>query len=228
MPGVRHGWRDARVASGCRDAFARKRRVVISVDEEVRHAWVPWVLLVQLLQNGRRFELVGVGRVARLCGRLKRKCIEHLSLIVVWVALGQLLHRVVVGQQSGVEGNLVVVLVVGAQRFDPIALAFCLRADRARFLRALPKPSVHLCARAVRPKSCPADPPRSPSKLSRSGDLVAGPPQTSCAHKGTNRNAAWPRRARTGFAPWDRRKLGNSPCRACRLADSTLLSSASW
>jgi hypothetical protein len=104
------------------------------MDEEVRHTRVLRVLLVKFLQNGSRFKLVGIGCVSRRGGRLKRERIKHLGLVIIRVALRHLLHRAVIGEQSGVEGNLVVVPIIGTQCFDPIALALCLRANRARLL----------------------------------------------------------------------------------------------
>ena len=154
VPGVRHGWRDARIAPGGGNALFRERVVVVGMNEEMRHARMLRVLVVQLFQNCRRLDLVGIGRVGRRRRRLQGKRIEHLRLVVVGVALRQLLHRIVVGDEPGIDRSLVVVAVIGAQRLDPVALALGLRADLTRLFERGPGRPPHPPAAAPRRASC--------------------------------------------------------------------------
>ena len=63
MPGMRHGGCDARIAPRGGNPFLSKRWVIVGMNEEMRHPRVLRVLLVKLLQDGRRFDLVGIGYI---------------------------------------------------------------------------------------------------------------------------------------------------------------------
>ena len=122
----------------------------------MRHARMLRVLLVELLQNCRRLELVGIGRVGggRRC--LQGERVEHLGFVVVGVALRHLLHRLVVGGEPRIDRGLVMVAVVGAQRLDPVALALGLRADRARLFERRPGGLAHRRAAATAASELPS------------------------------------------------------------------------
>ncbi len=64
VSGVRRRRRDLRVHRRDLDALVGERRIVVGVDEIVRHARVLRVLLEQALQDLRRLQLVRVGLVA--------------------------------------------------------------------------------------------------------------------------------------------------------------------
>ncbi len=108
------------------------------MDEEMRHARVLWVLFVKLLQYGRRFKLIRMGHISFRRGSLQGESIKHPCLVIVGVALRHLLHRRVIGAQSHVDRNLVVVAEISAQCLDPIALALGLCPDRARLVECFP------------------------------------------------------------------------------------------
>ena len=108
------------------------------MNDEMRHPRVLRVLLVELLQNGRRFELVGKSQIGFRRRRLQGEGIEDLGLVIGGVALGHLFHGPVVGSQSGIERYLVMVAVIGAQGLDPVALVLRLRPDRASLFERCP------------------------------------------------------------------------------------------
>ena len=72
--------------------------------------------------------------------------VDDLHLVVIGIARGHLLHRLVVGAQADVDVDLVVVSEIGAQCVDPAAFALRLRADFERLFERGPG-GVGLCAR---------------------------------------------------------------------------------
>ena len=127
-----------RRSAGRGDALFRERMIVVGVNEKMRHARMLRVLLVQLFQNCRRLALIGIGGIGWGCRGLQGERIEHLSLVIVGVALRHLLHRHVIGGEPGIDRGLVVVAVVGAQRLDPGPLPLCPGTDRARLFERGP------------------------------------------------------------------------------------------
>ena len=97
--------------------------------------------LENLLQDGGRLELVGVGLVVRRGGDIECERVEQLRLVVARIPLRKLLHGleialdaramrdlVVVGEQNGQGGDV----VPFPRRLRPDRLAFLERGDRAR------------------------------------------------------------------------------------------------
>ena len=72
------------------------------------------VLIEEFLQERRGFDLIGVGEVAFLRRGLQRQRIIGLRLVVVWIGLRHPLHRGIVGCQSSIHGDLVMVAEIGA------------------------------------------------------------------------------------------------------------------
>ncbi len=138
VPRVRYGRRNARIAPRRGNSFFGKRRKVVGMNEVVRHARMLRVLVEELLQKRRGFDLVGIGQVAFLRRGLQRQRIIDLHLVIVGIALRHALHRGIVGCQSGTHGNLVMVAEIGAQRLDPVALTLRLRPGHPRFFQRVP------------------------------------------------------------------------------------------
>jgi hypothetical protein len=104
----------------------------------MRHTGMLRVLIVELFQNCRRLALVGIGGVSLGRRRLQGYRIEYLRLVIIGIALRQVLHRLVVGGEPGVDWSFVVIAVIGAQRLDPVALALRFGADRVRLFKYCP------------------------------------------------------------------------------------------
>ena len=96
------------------------------------------ILLVEFLQNTRRLELVGVGEVAFPRRGLKCQRIEDAGFVVIGITLRHPFHGGVVRSEPGIDGDLVVVAVVGGQGFNPVAFALRLCPDRTRLLERRP------------------------------------------------------------------------------------------
>ena len=140
VPRVRHGRRNAGIAPRRRYSLLGKRREVVGVNEVVRHARMLRVLLEEFLQQRRGLDLIGVGEIAFRRRGLKRQRIIGLHLVVVGIALRHPLHRGIIGCQSGIHGDLVMVAEIGAQGLDPVALALRLRARQPALFRVRPRP----------------------------------------------------------------------------------------
>ena len=65
MLSMRCRWRDLGVTSGGLEAFFSDGRIVVEVDEVMRHAGMLRLAYCDRLQDCRAFELVGVGLVGR-------------------------------------------------------------------------------------------------------------------------------------------------------------------
>ncbi len=84
------------------------------MNEVVRHTGMLRVLLEEFLQQRGGLDLIGVGEVAFRRRSLKRQSIKGLDLVVIGIALRHLRHSGIVGCQSSVHGDLVMVAEIGA------------------------------------------------------------------------------------------------------------------
>jgi hypothetical protein len=126
---------DLGIAPGGLDAFVGDRRIVVEMDQIVRHAGMLRLALGDLFQDGRTLELVGVGLVGRRRRGVERQRIMDLRFVVIRIARSQRFHGLGVGQQAGAVIDLFVIGVHGAQCREVVALALRLGADAFRFLQ---------------------------------------------------------------------------------------------
>jgi hypothetical protein len=138
VPGVRHGRRNASIAPRRRNSLFGKWCKVVGVNEVVRHTRMLRVLLEKVLQKRRGLDLIGIGEVAFRRGGLERQRVKGLHLVVIRIALSHPVHRGIIGCQSDIHGDLVMVAEIGAQRLDPVAFALCLQPCSPRFLERVP------------------------------------------------------------------------------------------
>src|SRR5712692_5466524 len=86
--------RNLRIAPRRRQPPFREVRLVITVDQVVRHAWMIWLQVEQLLQNGPGFLAVGEGRIFVRLRRQQRERIKSRCFMVIGIFLIDLLHCV--------------------------------------------------------------------------------------------------------------------------------------
>src|SRR5712664_5029018 len=129
MLGMCRGRCNLGIASGGIEAFLGDRRIVVEVDQVMRHAGMLWLTYGDRLQDGRALELVGVGLVGWRSRGVQGERIIDLGLVVVGIALCQLFHGLGVSLHARTVIDLVVVGVHGAERVEVVALALGLGAD---------------------------------------------------------------------------------------------------
>ena len=124
---------DFRIAS-CRlePAFGERRRVV-EMDQVMRHARMLRLTRPDLFKNSRTFQLIGIGLVRRRRPDIERQRIVDLRFIVIRISSCELLHRLEIIQHAGAMIDLVVIGIHCGERFDVVALALGLGADRLAF-----------------------------------------------------------------------------------------------
>ena len=98
---MRRGGRDLGVAPRGLEAFLGERRIVVEVDQVMRHAGMLRLAFRDRLQDGRAFELVGVGLIGRRRRGVERERVVNLRFVVVRIALRKLLHGLGVGLGTG-------------------------------------------------------------------------------------------------------------------------------
>src|SRR6266436_5579513 len=123
------GWRDLGIASGGIEAFLGDRRIVVKVNQVMRHAGMLRLAYRDRLQDDRALELAGVGFVDRRSRRVQGEGIIDLRFVIVGIALCQLFHGLGVSLHARTVIDLVVVGVHGAERVEVVALALGLGAD---------------------------------------------------------------------------------------------------
>ena len=115
--------RDLGVASRSLEALLGDRRIVVEVDQVVRHAGMLRLTLGDRLEDRRALELAGVGLVGRRSRGVERERVVNLRLVIVRIALRQLLHGLRIGHDAGAMIDLLVVGVHDAERIQIVALA---------------------------------------------------------------------------------------------------------
>ena len=131
---VRRRRRDRSVELGGIEPLLGDRRIVVEMDQIVRHARMSRLPLEDRLEDCRALELVGVGLVGGRRRHVERDRIGDLRLVVVGVFRGQRLHRLEIGLHARAVLGLVVVDVHRAQSVDD-------SRARARSWRRPPWPS---------------------------------------------------------------------------------------
>src|SRR6266567_8889377 len=129
MLGMCRGWRNLGIASGGIEAFLGDRRIVVKVNQVMRHAGMLWLTYCDRLQDGRALELVGVGFVGWRSRGVERKRIIDLRFVVVGIALCQLFHGLGVSLHARTVIDFFMVGVHDRKRVEIIALALRLGAD---------------------------------------------------------------------------------------------------
>ena len=127
---MRRRGRDVGVTHRRGQAFVGDRRIVVGVDQIVRHPGMIAVLRELGLEDRRALRRPGEGLVGRRLGRNQIDRREDLGLVVIGILLGQGLESVGHRTQPRRMGPLGEFVVIGADRLDIAALALGLGADR--------------------------------------------------------------------------------------------------
>src|SRR6266404_5667945 len=128
MLGMCRGRRNLGIASGGIEAFLGDRRIVVKVNQVMRHAGMLWLTYGDRLQDGRALELVGVGLVGWRSRGVQGERIIDLRFVIVGIALCQLFHGLGVSLHARTVIDFFVVGVHGADRIEVVALALGLGA----------------------------------------------------------------------------------------------------
>ena len=158
------------------------------MNQVVRDAGMLRLALDDRLQDGRAFELVGVGLVGRRGRRVERERVVDLRLVVVRIALRQLFHGLGISLHARAVIDLVVVGVHGAERVDVVALALRFRADRLR-LGDCGSAFGEILRRRRRRGDSTAGSARCPNRRCRIRDRPSAHPRILAARRGTRTNA---------------------------------------
>src|SRR5882724_7255263 len=129
MLGMCRGRRNLGIASGGIEAFLGDRRIVVKVNQVMRHAGMLWLTYGDRLQDGRALELVGVGLVGWRSRGVQGERIIDLRFVIVGIAQCQLFHGLGVSLHARTVIDLVILGIHGAQRVEVVALALGLGAD---------------------------------------------------------------------------------------------------
>ena len=121
--------RDFGIAPGGIEPLLGDRRIVVKMDQIMRHAGVLRLALGDHLQDCRALELAGIGLVGRRSRGIERERIIDLRFVIIGIALRQRFHGFDVGLHAGAVIDLVVVGVHGAKRIQIVALTLGLGAD---------------------------------------------------------------------------------------------------
>ena len=132
--GMRRRRRDLGVAVGGIKALRRGRRIVVEVDQVVRHARMLRQALGDRFEDRRALELLGVGFVVRRRRRVQRDGVGDLRLVVVGVFRRQRLHGLQECADALAMAELVVIDVHDGKGVDVVPLALGLGAGGFRFL----------------------------------------------------------------------------------------------
>ena len=127
--GVRRGRRDLGIAVGGVEAFLRRCRIVVEVDQVVRDARMLRQALGDRLQDRRALALLGIGLVVRVGRGVERDGVGDLRLVVVRILRRDLFLRVAERADALDMGELVVIGVHQRERVDIVAFALGLGAD---------------------------------------------------------------------------------------------------
>ena len=133
---MRRVGRDLGIAPCRIEALLGDRRIVVEMDQIVRHAGMLRLALEDRLQDRRAFELVGIGLVGRRSRGVERQRVVDLRLVVVRIALRQLLHGLGIGLNARAVVDLLIVGVHDGERIEIVALALGLGADALPFASA--------------------------------------------------------------------------------------------
>ena len=121
--------RDFGIAPGGLEPLLSDRRIIVEVDQIVRDAWVLRLAFCDHFEDGRAFELVGIGLVGRRRRGVEGKGIIDLRFVIIWITLRELFHGLGVSLHARAVIDLVVIGVHGAERIDVVALPLGLGAD---------------------------------------------------------------------------------------------------
>jgi hypothetical protein len=125
---------DLGVEPRCIEAFLGDRRIVVKVNQVVRHARMLRLAHEDRIQDRCSFELIGVGFVSRRGRGVERQCVVDLCLVVVRIALRQLLHRFGIGLDARAMIDLFVIGIHDRKSVDIIALTVGLCSDTLSLL----------------------------------------------------------------------------------------------
>ena len=120
---------DLGIAAGSIEALLGNRRIVVEMNQVMRHAGMLRLASRDRLQDRCALELAGVGLVGRRRRGIQRECIVDLRLVVVGIALRQLLHGLRIGLKAGAVVDFLIVGVHDGKRVQIVALALRLGAD---------------------------------------------------------------------------------------------------
>src|SRR6185503_772813 len=113
------------VPCGSNRSSLRQAWIVVSMDQIVGQTGMLRVLPKQRLENAGGAPLPGVGGIANLelADSDERQGVEYPGLVVLRVPPGHLLHRRLIGKQSGAMIGRIVAAIVGRDRSGVISLA---------------------------------------------------------------------------------------------------------
>ena len=111
------------------EPFFGDRRIVVEMDQVMRHAWMLRLADKDRLQDPRSFELIGISLVRRRCRSVERQRVMDLSFVVVRIALRQLLHGLRIGLDAGTVIDFFVISVHDCKSVDIVALTLGFSTD---------------------------------------------------------------------------------------------------
>ena len=133
---VRCVGRQVRIFPRVGQTARRQRRRVVAVNEVVRHPGMIGLERVELFENRRGLQLVGVGLVGWQRRLIDRQRVEGCSFEVFRVLGVDLLHRLFIGERPRAMIECVGVLIEKHGRRDVLALPIGFRANRLRRFRS--------------------------------------------------------------------------------------------
>src|SRR5215831_9117177 len=144
MQGMRYCRRNPGIAAcGC-ETFGSNGWVIITVDEVMGDAGMPWLLRKDLFEDCRRLQLVRIRFVCRRRGAEESQGVKNSRLGVIWIACGQSLHGLLVCQRPRALSGTLNVLIEQSNSGEIRVLAFGLYThwlglveDRGAFLQGL-------------------------------------------------------------------------------------------
>jgi hypothetical protein len=127
-------WCDRGIAVGGVQSLLRGLRIIVEMNEIMRHARMPLLTLRDRLQNCGAFALLGISLVIGVSGGIERDRVSNLRLVVLWILRGDLLLRVAERADALDMAELVIVGIHEHQRVDVLAFALALGAHHLGFL----------------------------------------------------------------------------------------------
>src|SRR4051812_9892294 len=97
MLGMRRRGSDLGIAARRIKPLGGDRRIVVEVNQVMRHARMIWLTPEDRFQQRTTLQLIGVGLVARRSRRVERQSVMYLGFVVVRVAQRELFHGLRMG-----------------------------------------------------------------------------------------------------------------------------------
>jgi hypothetical protein len=120
--------RDAGIAAGGLEALLGQRRIVVGVDQVMRHAGMIGMGLKQRFENFRRPHLVGIGPIGWIeIGRGHQR-MQDRGFHVIGIVGRDLTQRLLECLHAGAMVERVAILYEGLQRLDVALLALARKA----------------------------------------------------------------------------------------------------